>query len=339
MTTLKTIVFPAARILIWTVIGVALLKLAFFSGAGAEAEDNLTPSANIGQPEWVVGRGDVYNSVQIQASVVADTPANVVSTVDGYVGYWAVEEGQHVNVGDPIVEMRKEVEGSPTADGSPGATQFTRHTLTAPVAGVVHRSLLLNQTATIGGTVATVNPGTFSITGDLSPQDQYRLLTSPGTAEVTLQGGPAAFTCEGVTVGTEVTQADPNDPNMGMGDGSGGGGGSVKMSCPVPEGTRVFAGLTGTMTVTAGEALGVIVAPVTAVQGSFETGRVWVIDPATKEQVERDITLGISDGQNIEVTEGLEEGETILQYAPGNMEMLPGTGMDGMGGGAVVYGG
>ena len=183
MTTLKTIVFPIARILIWAVIGVALLKLAFFSGATGTSEDGLTPSAEFGQPEWVVGRGDVVNAVQVQASVVADTPANVVSTVDGYVGYWAVEEGQFVNAGDPIVEMRKEVAGTPGADGATGATQFTRHTLTAPVAGTVHRSLLLNQTAAIGATVATVDPGTFSITGDLTPQDLARVLkvTAPTT--------------------------------------------------------------------------------------------------------------------------------------------------------------
>ena len=242
MTTLKTIVFPIARILIWAVIGVALLKLAFFSGATGTSEDGLTPSAEFGQPEWVVGRGDVVNAVQVQASVVADTPANVVSTVDGYVGYWAVEEGQFVNAGDPIVEMRKEVAGTPGADGTTGATQFTRHTLTAPVAGTVHRSLLLNQTAAIGATVATVDPGTFSITGDLTPQDQFRLLTAPTTATVLLQGGPAEFTCEGVTVGKEVTQADPSNPGMDPSGGMGGGGGVVKMSCPVPEGTRIFAG-------------------------------------------------------------------------------------------------
>lgn len=334
MTTLKTIVFPVARIIIWAVIGLALLKLAFFSGATGAPDDGLTPTAQFGQPQWVVGRGDVYNSVQVQASVVKDEASKVVSTVDGYVGFWAVEDGQFVNIGDPIVEMRKEVAGTPGADGSTGATQFTRHTLTAPVAGVVHRSLLLNQTATIGGTVATIDPGTFSISGDLTPQDQYRLLTAPGTAEVTLQGGPATFTCEGVTVGTEVTQSsgDGNDP-LGGSTGSG----SVKMSCPTPEGTRVFAGLTGTMTVTAGEALGVIVAPVTAVQGSFEIGRVWVVDPASGAQEERDVTLGLSDGQNIEVTSGLEEGETILQYAPGNMQMLPGTDPSMMSG--VVMGG
>lgn len=320
MTTLKTVVFPIARILIWALIGAALLKLAFFSGTPAASDDGLTPSAQFGQPEWTVGRGDVVNAVQVQATVVADTPANVVSTVDGYVGYWAVEEGQHVNVGDPIVEMRKEVAGVPGADGSTGATQFTRHTLTAPIAGTVHRSLLLNQTAAIGATVATVNPGTFSITGDLTPQDQFRLISTPTAARVLLQGGPAEFTCEGVTVGTTVTATqDPNNPDPGSGST-----GAVKISCPVPEGTRIFAGLAGTMTVNAGEALGVITVPTTAVQGSYETGRVWVIDPSGG-QVERDITLGLSDGQNIEVTGGLEEGERILQYAPGNMQMLPGT--------------
>ena len=52
----------------------------------------------------------------------------------------------------------------------------------------------------------------------------------------------------------------------------------------------------------------------------------WVIDgrdvagswsPPLGEQEERTVTLGLNDGVNIEVTSGLTEGETILQFVPG----------------------
>ena len=54
----------------------------------------------------------------------------------------------------------------------------------------------------------------------------------------------------------------------------------------------------------------------TAVQGAADTGVVYVIG-ADGEQEERTVTLGLNDGVNIEVTSGLSEGETILQFVPG----------------------
>nr|NLD41372.1 efflux RND transporter periplasmic adaptor subunit [Actinomycetales bacterium] len=330
MKTLRTVVFPTARILVLALIAVALVKLAFFSGEQARDDDGLDPGANFGTPQYVVGMGDVVNNVELTASVVADPAQNVVSTVDGYVGVWNAEDGQWVEAGTIVVELRREVPASVDANGRPIPATFTRHNLTAPISGTLKRSLLINQGATIGGTVATVNPGTLSISGDITPEQLFRLETIPTEAEVTINAGPAPFTCTGLVVGapTSAQSTDPGDPfNPDPGSST-----SVKATCPVTEGVRLFAGMSGTMGLAAGEALGVITVPVSAVQGVYDTGRVWVVDPATEAEEPRDIVLGISDGMQIEVKSGLTEGETILQYAPGNMEpMEPGMPIEGDG--------
>ena len=59
----------------------------------------------------------------------------------------------------------------------------------------------------------SISPGTLSITATLTQAQQFRLLTPPGTAEVDVQGGPAPFTCTGLTLGAAPASPDPGgDP-------------------------------------------------------------------------------------------------------------------------------
>jgi multidrug efflux pump subunit AcrA (membrane-fusion protein) len=92
-------------------------------------------------------------------------------------------------------------------------------------------------------------------------------------------------------------------------------GGGTTARCAVPPGTAVFAGMGATMAIQAGLAENVLVVPVTAVQGSVQTGNVWVVGE-DGEPVERPVTLGLTDGEMIEIKEGLAEGEQILQFVP-----------------------
>lgn len=313
-------VFPSLRIVIWAAIAVALIYIAFFSNEPVEQDPDFDPGSNFTSPTFAVTTADIVNNVNVPATVVNDPAREAKSEVDGYVGYWAFAEGAEVSVGQAIVEIRR-----PVTDDPDGA--FTRHTLNSPIAGILHRSEPLNADVMEGDVVFTVTPTTMSVEGDLSPQDRFRLLTDPTSAEITLEGGPAPFTCEDLTIGTSLVTppSAPEDPDQPIDpfqpeqDSTG----VVKMTCPAPADVRLFPGLTGTMSVPAGEAHGVLAIPVTAVQGVVDTGRVWVVDPATGAEEEREIALGLSDGEMIEVTDGLEEGEEILQFAPGNLEPLP----------------
>ena len=56
--------------------------------------------------------------------------------------------------------------------------------------------------------------------------------------------------------------------------------------------------------------------PVTAVEGASETGNVFFVLPDGSTE-SRPVTLGISDGINIQIVDGLVEGDMILQFIPG----------------------
>ncbi|CPU64144.1 efflux transporter%2C RND family%2C MFP subunit [Mycobacteroides abscessus] len=61
--------------------------------------------------------------------------------------------------------------------------------------------------------------------------------------------------------------------------------------------------------------------PVTAVLGRVEQGKVWVVG-AEGEPEERTVTLGLTDGAVVQVTEGLAEGDEVLEFVPGQ-DVMP----------------
>jgi hypothetical protein len=65
--------------------------------------------------------------------------------------------------------------------------------------------------------------------------------------------------------------------------------------------------------------------PTTAVEGIAESGNVYFVLPDGSTEL-RAVTLGLNDGFNVEVKEGLAEGDMILQYVPGAVALDPGMG-------------
>ena len=114
--------------------------------------------------------------------------------------------------------------------------------------------------------------------------------------------------------GAQQTTNTEGDTTTTTGDGT-----SVEVRCTVPTDQTVFPGLKATIGIDAGSVTGALLAPVSAVEGSFTAGSVWVLsDPSDpKTAVKTAVTLGITDGTNIQITEGVKEGDTILQYVPG----------------------
>jgi multidrug efflux pump subunit AcrA (membrane-fusion protein) len=74
------------------------------------------------------------------------------------------------------------------------------------------------------------------------------------------------------------------------------------------------------------------VVPVTAVQGSVQNGVVWVTAPDGTAE-ERPVTLGLTDGQQVELTGGVAEGESVLEFVPvPDDTVVDPSGMGGFGG-------
>ncbi|HEY0187682.1 MAG TPA: secretion protein HlyD [Cellulomonas sp.] len=321
----RRIIFPTIRLILWAVIAAALAVLAF-GGArdAASTADPLRPSAEIAEPQVQATPGTVTNTVTVTASVVADPTRPVRATLAGGVSKLLAEDGQAVAADTPVLEIRAETPVDPTVTTDPetgiqttteNKPKVTRQTVLAGTAGTLHMDTLKDQEVAVGDTIATVDPGTLSVQGTLTADQQYRLVDAPTEGQVTLKGGPAPFTCGGLRIGAaDVTGASASA------DGSTDESGSSSttsglITCAVPGEVTAFAGLGADLAIVNGTAEGALLLPVTAVQGSVQNGNVWVVtDDGTTE--ERAVALGLTDGENVQITEGLTEGETVLQYVP-----------------------
>ncbi|MGE3194496.1 MAG: hypothetical protein AB7K08_13640 [Microbacteriaceae bacterium] len=300
-------VFPILRIVVFAVIAAALVKLAFF--ADPVQEDGVVPTGQIVEPQVPVTRGTIQNDVQLSGTVSADPATAVKATFGGTVREVLISQGASVASDTPIAVVRAELVN---ANGTP----YTKtQTLVAGASGILSSfTLLVGQTIAIGDTIGQVAPQTFSVTATISPEQLYRLTQQPTEAQVAVQGGPAPFTCTGLTIVTPL----PGSGGSGGGDGGvgGDGGSTTTVRCAVPADVRVFSGLVAELTIAGGVAEDVLTVPLTAVMGAADTGIVYVIGPDGVQE-ERPVTLGLNDGVNVEVVEGLEEGELVLQFVPG----------------------
>lgn len=329
-------VFPIIRIILIAVIAVALARLAFFPDRPPE-NDAATPTGAVIEPAIPVAVGTITNDVVLDATVSADAAVPVRSTAAGAVNRVYAEVGDAVGAGDAIFDVRVEIVRAPAAsvdaEGNPLAPIFRYVEVTAPVAGTLSSlDVLAGQTVAIGEAAGQIAPPTFSVSGSLQPAQQYRLLDQPTEASVAITGGPAPFTCTGLRIVTPLAGAsvDPGPAAAGGAPDPGAGataGSTTTVSCPVPEGVTVFPGLAAEMTIAGGRAEGVLVLPTTAVRGAAQSGTVWVTgaDGAVEE---RAVGLGLSDGQQVEITGGLVEGETVREFAPGADAAQP-AGMEG----------
>ena len=313
MGVVRTWVFPILKLLVFTAIAVALVKVAFFPDAPAE-DGPTQPTGSLVEPEVQAALGTVVNTVSVEGQVVADPASTAKSTVAGTVDEVFAAKGAVLAEGDPILDVK-------TIDEE-GKERFVQ--VTAPVAGTLGNVKLIHgQSVQIGDAVAQVSPATFSITGSLSADKQYRLLTIPGEATVTINGGPAPFVCPAVRVTTPTTGGDDGEePTSGGGTGQTPGAGGTSVTCAVPGDVRAFAGLAATIELAGGTAENVLVLPTTAVKGSAGTGTVWVVG-ADGTQEERPVTLGLNDGQQVQIIDGLAEGDSVLQFVPGAVAPVP----------------
>ncbi|NAZ84340.1 secretion protein HlyD [Kineococcus sp. R8] len=337
----KTIVFPSLRLVVWALIAVALLYLAFGRG-GPEPAGAASPSAVLTPAETTITRGDVVNTVSLSGSIEADPATTVKVTAAGAVGRLRAEVGDAVEKGTPLFTVLVPVEAPPAPPAAdpaapppaPAPPRTRTVTVTATVPGTLASlDVLPAQEVTIGEAAATISPGTLTVSAPLTQDQQFRLLAAPSSASVTVPGGPGTFQCTGLRTGTPVTGTSAPAPAPAPDPYAFGGGGvdpgstptGASVTCRVPSDVPVFSGLSATVDVTAGQATGVLLAPVTAVAGRVATGKVWLLDDAGAP-TETAVTLGLTDGENVEITGGVEEGARILQFVPGTDEITGGEG-------------
>lgn len=301
-------VFPIFGLVVAAAIAVALVKLAFF-GTSAAGAGGVDPTGGFVDPQVAVTIGTVSNDVVLSGTVKADDAVPVKAPLDGTLASVDVGVGSVVGAGQQIGVIK----------GVNSAGRAVTVAITAPVAGTVSAlSIVPNQQTTAGTVVAQIAPPGFYITATVQPADRYRLAAAPTEGTVTVSGGPAPFTCTSLTVTTPLAGAGTGDPGDAPGSGDPSAGSGTTARCVVPADVTVFPDLVAQLTISAGVAENVLVVPVTSVLGAAESGVVYVVlDPETGETEERPVTLGLSDGINVEVVDGLEEGELVMQFVPG----------------------
>jgi hypothetical protein len=304
-------VLPIIRILIFLAIAGALVKIAFFSGATA-GSDPTVPSGQISEPVVPVTIGTITNDVKLDATVNADAALPVKATLAGEVKTIAAHVGQVVDAKTPVLTIRSE---DVADDGAPVVKTVT---VLAGSAGTLSSlPIIVGQIVAVGDAVGQVAPATFNVTGTLKAEQQYRLLNNPTEALVAITSGPAPFTCTGLAITTTLAGAG-SDSGSGSGSSTGDAGaasGGTTIRCAVPPGVTVFAGLAAKLTVSGGVAKDVLVVPTTAVQGVTQAGTVFSKDK-NGAIVKHPVTLGLTDGKNVQVLTGVAEGDTILQFVP-----------------------
>lgn len=324
MSVLRTVVFPALRLLVWAVIAVSLAWLAF-GRPDAGSDPVATPSFEPATPEVAVLRGTVSNTITLTGTVTAAPAEPVKATAAGRVSRVRVEVGDPVRKGAPLIDV---VTSPPPADpAAPPPPQKTT-TVRATSAGTVTTlDVLVDQEVAVGVPVASVTPDTRTVTAPLTQDQQFRLLEPPSTAQVSVPGGPAPFTCDDVRIGQPTAAAPAPDPNAGQygpyGPTAPTGPPTGSVSCTVPPAATVFAGMSASVELTAGTAADVLVLPVTAVQGSVGNGTVWVLG-TDGTSTERGVTLGLTDGRQVEIRGGLAEGDRVLEFVPNSDVLQPG---------------
>ncbi|MDO4899253.1 efflux RND transporter periplasmic adaptor subunit [Actinomyces sp.] len=322
---MKRYVLPAIKILIAVIVAVALVKIAFFPNSEAGTTAEIEPGITAATQTTTVTTGDISNTVDVKGQIVENAAEEVHANLNGVVDSFAVGKGATVTQGEPLIYLKLVEPQEPTTStdeqGNPVQTpvpdKVTWSTVYAPTSGVVSFNVIEAQQTSVGQVIATVAPGTYSAKGTITANQQYRLTNAPSSATISAEGGPAPFECTGLKIGTRektsTTTSESGQVTTTPADGT-----SVEVRCPVPSDQQVFPGMSITIGVDGGSVTGALVVPVTAVEGSVTKGNVWVVtDPSKPENAEkREVSLGITDGTNIQVTEGLAEGDEILLFVP-----------------------
>lgn len=164
---------------------------------------------------------------------------------------------------------------------------------------VVHPSRRdVRSVVSLTGVVAPGADERLDVVAVVSPELLYRLYERPVEIIARLDRGPAAFTCPFVSIGP------PEGATPGLDT-------PVELRCRVPAAVRAFSGVRVDLAVTTAKVTDALVLPVTAVEGTADTGRVTVVLPSGDE-VDREVVLGVTDGVLVEVVEGLDESDAVL---------------------------
>lgn len=265
-------------------VAVCLGLLSAMAGcASGNADDSGPSGTGTDSPTSTVTvqRSSISSTVVVNGSVTASPEFLVVAPAAGRVRFNAKSA-----VGKVV--------GSGTRLGA-----VAGHRITSPANGEVMQRLVGDK-ATVAASLplVAVRYGGFGIVANIPLEDQYRIYEGAASAKANIVSGPSGVDC---------TVVQPRVRAEGEG---------FSVLCLLPMGTPVIAGLATKIGITTAHKENVLVLPVQSVSGRVGQGEVVKVD-AQGQQERVSVELGVTDGAFIEITQGLELGDTVLAFAPG----------------------
>lgn len=302
---MRTFILNILKLLVWGVIAVALVKFAFFPNQ--KPVENMMGDGTFIFPTVEVTRGDLSHEITLDASVVRNESETVKATTAGKVVWLYAEDGAKVNEGDPILQvLHTEIPESDDPEEALAPIE-SYHDVFAPAPGTLSLDALIDQEVEVGTALGSVVPDTFHAEVPVTPDQLYSLQGIPNKAELAVTGGPAPFTCTGLKTFTGGPKTEEGEQQSS----------GPQLRCDIPASELVFDGVKAKLIIHGGETSNALLVPVTAVEGRYETGNVYLpVDDLTEKPEKVGVKLGVSDGYQIEITEGLSEGQEILEYVP-----------------------
>lgn len=261
-----------------------VFTLSACSAIGQTDENNLTDSATSAEKTVSVVRGTITPTVSTQTTIVPAVPF-IISSPENGIFNSAVELEEKITAGQIIgtvngKELKSPVDGTITSIAPSNESVPSNY----PVAIVQYTGFALNVEA---DNFLSILPeyaelkAKFQVYDGVGPTDMIAVV-SPAADE-------NAFT--GIV------------PQEGI------------LQCLISQTVDVKSGQSATVVITATTRNDVLILPLSVIAGRQGTGLVTVITP-NGERVETKVTLGVTDGANIEILSGLEEGDVVSATPP-----------------------
>lgn len=304
----RQFVLQILRLIVWTIIAVALVKFAFFP---AQQDDESIHGQGVFElPTVTVTRGSIENTQTFPAAIARDDTKTFKATAEGVIVKFFVADGASVGEGDRLLQIRSEKTTTPTDPEEAPRTSYSYSNVRAPIAGTVHFDTIEGQAASIGDSLGSIQPARFHASVQLTPDKLYSLQGLPKTAKIIITDGPAPFECTDlhITTVTSTTQGESGATAQTS---------SPEMRCAIPADQTVFDGLKAKLTISGESVADTLMLPITAIEGRYREGNVYLPakQPGGKPKPVK-VKIGINDGSFVQITDGLKEGAAVLEFVP-----------------------
>jgi biotin carboxyl carrier protein len=275
------------------VTGVVMCLISGCGTPGAQPTTTTSSTQDARSKPVAVRRADIVSVITVNGTVTATPEYAVTAHQDGVVvqaNGWS--EGDRVRPGSVL-------------GWQPGQR------IRATMEGTFVRWLVPNgMKVSAGVPVAVLRYGGFGIDAQVPAAQMFRLYRGVKDARAQMTGGPGPSRCAIVMHPSLARSTRPSGDTSGE---------PTKVPYPVlcllGRSVRVVPGLSAVVGLNSGERDNVLVLPVTAVAGEAQKGTVArMVDGAP---VTTPVTLGYSDGVQVEIRSGLAEGDEVLPYGPG----------------------